>query len=81
MIITNLGTIIRVPVTDIPVYGRSAGGVIIMRQSDESKIVNFTCLAENEEKQYMEKSESENEYSDIDTEENETYVDTEDSDI
>lgn len=30
MIITNLGTIIRVPVTDIPVYGRSAGGVIIM---------------------------------------------------
>lgn len=81
MIITNLGTIIRVPVTDIPVYGRSAGGVIIMRQSEESKIVNFTCLAESEEKQYMEKSESENEYSDIDTEENETYVDTEDIDI
>ena len=33
MIITNVGTIIRVPVTDIPVYGRAAGGVIIMRQT------------------------------------------------
>ena len=44
MIITSTGTIIRTHASDIPVYGRSAGGVIVMRQSEDSKIVNFTCL-------------------------------------
>lgn len=44
MIITSTGTIIRTHASDIPVYGRSAGGVIVMRQSEDSRIVNFTCL-------------------------------------
>ena len=66
MIITNVGTIIRVPVTDIPVYGRAAGGVIIMRQTGESKIVNFTCIAENKEKENIDDNEIENKKSDSD---------------
>jgi len=41
MLITNDGNIIRIPVTDIPTYGRTAGGVIVMRMDENSKIVNF----------------------------------------
>lgn len=42
LIITNEGIMIRIPVEGIPVYGRSAGGVIVMRLDDGAKIVNFT---------------------------------------
>jgi DNA gyrase subunit A len=51
MMITDGGTIIRTPVKDIPVYSRTAGGVIMMRLSDDQKLVNFTKVAreENEE--------------------------------
>ena len=49
MIITNEGTIIRTPVSDIPVYSRTAGGVIVMRLDDGASIVNFERLKpENE---------------------------------
>ena len=49
MLITDGGTIIRVPVSDIPTYSRTAGGVIVMRASDEQKVVNFTTVAKSEE--------------------------------
>ena len=90
MIITNVGTIIRVPVTDIPVYGRAAGGVIIMRQTGESKIVNFTCIAENKEKVNTDDNEIENkksdsdykdEFSDDDTDDGKNFPDMEDGEI
>ncbi|PWM27815.1 MAG: DNA gyrase subunit A [Oscillospiraceae bacterium] len=90
MIITNVGTIIRVPVTDIPVYGRAAGGVIIMRQTGESKIVNFTCIAENKEKENTDDNEIENkksdsdykdEFSDDDTDDGKNFPDMEDGEI
>ena len=45
MMITDQGQMIRTPVTGIPVYSRSAGGVIVMRLSGEQKIVNFTKVA------------------------------------
>jgi len=42
MLITDNGTVIRTPVSGIPTYGRSAGGVIVMRCAEGEKIVNFT---------------------------------------
>lgn len=41
MLITQDGTMIRVPVSGIPTYSRTAGGVIVMRLSEGAKIVNF----------------------------------------
>ncbi len=49
MMITDSGTIIRTPVKDIPVYSRTAGGVIMMRLGDDQKLVNFTKVAREEE--------------------------------
>ena len=44
MMITNEGVVIRCAVAEIPTYSRTAGGVIVMRLSDEAKIVNFTAV-------------------------------------
>ena len=44
MLITNDGTIIRMCVSEIPVYGRTAAGVIVMRLDEGSKIVNFATV-------------------------------------
>ena len=49
MVITNDGTIIRTPVSGIPVYSRSAGGVIVMRLSEDSSIVTFARIEKEEE--------------------------------
>ena len=49
MMITDGGTIIRTPVKDIPVYSRTAGGVILMRLAEEQKLVNFTKVPREEE--------------------------------
>ncbi len=47
MMITNDGTIIRTPADGIPLYGRPAAGVIVMKLSDGAKLVNF-ALTEKE---------------------------------
>lgn len=47
MMITNDGTIIRTPADGIPIYGRAAAGVIVMKLSDGAKLVNF-ALTEKE---------------------------------
>ena len=51
LMITNDGTMIRTPAADIPVYGRSAAGVIVMRLNGDKKIANFALVesAEDEE--------------------------------
>ena len=49
MIITDQGQIVRTHVANIPVYSRSASGVIVMRLSDGQCVVNFTKLAREEE--------------------------------
>lgn len=45
MLITDEGMIIRTPVSDIPTYSRSAGGVRVMRLGKGEKIVNFAKVA------------------------------------
>ena len=50
MMITDQGQIVRTHVANIPVYSRSASGVIVMRLSDGQTVVNFTKLAREEEK-------------------------------
>ncbi len=49
MIITNEGIIIRTPVDGIPVYSRTAGGVITMRLDEGCSIVNFARVEKEEE--------------------------------
>ena len=49
MIITNSGTIIRMSVSDVNVYSRTASGVIVMRLSDDSSIVTASRLEKSEE--------------------------------
>ncbi len=49
MMITNAGTIIRIPVDGINTYSRTAGGVIVMRLADGAKIVNFAKVARADE--------------------------------
>jgi len=49
MIITDAGTLIRTHVASIPVHGRATGGVIVMRLSDDAKIVNFARVEKEEE--------------------------------
>lgn len=44
MLITNQGTIIRTPVKDIPVYSRTASGVIVMRLNEGAMIVNTAIV-------------------------------------
>ena len=49
MIITDSGTIIRTAVGSIPVYGRSAAGVIVMRVSEGQTCAGFTTVPKAEE--------------------------------
>ena len=52
MIITNEGTIIRMAVSGIPVYGSgSTSGVIVMRLDDDAKIVNFAVTESEKEEE------------------------------
>ena len=48
MIVTGAGVIIRTPASGINIYGKDAGGVIIMRLRDGNKIVNFSCSAHDD---------------------------------
>ena len=49
MMITDKGTIIRMSVSNINVYSRTAGGVIVMRISDDSKVITLSRLEKIEE--------------------------------
>ncbi len=49
MIITDSGTIIRTAVDSIPVYGRSAAGVIVMRVADGQTCAGFTTVPKAED--------------------------------
>ena len=48
LLVSKEGVIIRVSVSDIPVYSRSAGGVIVMRMSGDNKVVNCTVVKKEE---------------------------------
>ena len=49
MIITNQGQIVRTPAAGIPVYSRTASGVIVMRLSEGQSVANVTKLASEPE--------------------------------
>jgi DNA gyrase subunit A len=66
LMITDDGTIIRTPAEGIPVYGRSASGVIMMKLGDGKTLVNFTVMEKAEEK---EEELDEDETAEIETEE------------
>ncbi len=52
MIITNDGTMIRTPVSGIPVYeGNNTAGVIIMRLSADARIISFAAVKSEEEEE------------------------------
>lgn len=60
MIITNEGTIIRMAVSGIPVYGSGGtSGVIVMRLDDGAKIVNFAVTKSEKEEEEKENTETE----------------------
>lgn len=48
MMITDQGTIIRTPATDLSILSRSAGGVIVMRLPDDQYVANFTVVAKED---------------------------------
>jgi DNA gyrase subunit A len=58
MLITDGGIIIRTRVSEIPVYGRSASGVIVMRLGEGQNIVNFSKVAHEEITEQEEQSEA-----------------------
>ena len=45
MMITDQGTIIRTPASDLSILSRSAGGVIVMRLPEDQYVANFTVVA------------------------------------
>ena len=49
MMITDKGTIIRMSVSDINLYSRTAGGVIVMRLSENNRIITLSRLEKIEE--------------------------------
>ena len=55
MLITNEGTIIRIPVEGINVYSRTAAGVIVMRLDEGSSIINLARLDKAEDIEEAEK--------------------------
>jgi DNA gyrase subunit A len=59
MMITDSGTIIRTPVSGIPTYSRTAGGVIVMRLGEGQKLVNFTAVAHEEPEDQTAEAETE----------------------
>ena len=61
MLITSFGTIIRMPVSDIPIYSRTAGGVIVMRVGEGQTIVNITNVEHQEEEDLPEDADADGE--------------------
>lgn len=51
LLITDNGVIIKTPVDDIPIYGRSTSGVKIMRLIGDSKVVNFAFTEKIEDEE------------------------------
>ena len=49
MMITNLGTVIRTPVSQINTYSRTASGVIVMRLGEGQSLAGFSKVPHEEE--------------------------------
>ena len=77
MLITDGGVIIRTRVGEIPVYGRSASGVIVMRLEEGSSVMRFAAVDPEAEAEDRVDSESEAEENAENTENNEKTVENE----
>jgi DNA gyrase subunit A len=51
MLISDDGNVIRVPVSDVPIYSRSAGGVIVMRMAEGTNVVNFAVVESDKDEE------------------------------
>ena len=49
MMITESGSVIRTPAAGIPIYGRTAAGVIVMRLGEDDALCNIAIAAQEEE--------------------------------
>ena len=49
MMITDKGTVIRIPVKDISVLGRNTQGVTLMRTNDGGKVVSIETISDETE--------------------------------
>ncbi|MCI9450374.1 MAG: DNA gyrase subunit A [Clostridiales bacterium] len=58
LMITNEGLVIRTHCDEIPEYGRTAAGVIVMRLGEDAKIVNFTTTEKASEEDEDENEET-----------------------
>jgi DNA gyrase subunit A len=67
LLITDTGIIIKTPAEDIPVYGRTASGVKIIRLSDDAKVVNFSSTEKVKESEEDELTEENAEVSETDS--------------
>ena len=72
MMITNDGTVVRTSVSEIPVYSRSAGGVIVMRLAEGASIVNFAKVPSEEVDDLIDQDDTEQKEIADETAENET---------
>ena len=61
MLITDGGIIIRTRISEIPVYGRSASGVIVMRLEEGASVARFAVVDPDSEEKESEASAAENE--------------------
>ena len=50
LLITDTGIMIKTPVEDIPIYGRAASGVKIIKLIDDAKVMNFAATEKLPEK-------------------------------
>jgi DNA gyrase subunit A len=68
MMITDQGTIIRTPASDLSILSRTAGGVIVMRLPEGQYVANFTVVAKEEKDTSEELDEADTEAVEIELE-------------
>jgi DNA gyrase subunit A len=68
MMITDQGTIIRTPASDLSILSRTAGGVIVMRLPEGQYVANFTVVAKEEKDTNEELDEADTEAVEIELE-------------
>lgn len=64
LMITNDGTIIRTPADGIPMYGRAASGVIMMKLGEGKTLVNFTVMDKQKDEEATDEESLDEEASD-----------------
>ena len=81
MIITNQGQIVRTPAAGIPVYSRTASGVIVMRLSEGQSVANVTKLASEPEPEEVGTTAAPNAVADSEETPEESAAETNDTDV